>query len=114
MYTYTAPDPPTDLDVTQASATSVTVSWTPPTDTTGVTGYRIYYTENGGSEQSRNVSGTRTNKDTISGLITGSTYSMKIVATSKGISSAVAGPKEIALGKRCHFKTYVFGYLCVK
>ena len=100
MYTYTAFDPPTDLEVTQASATSVTVSWTPPTDTTGVTGYRIYYTESSGSEQSRNVSGARTNKDTIGGLTTGSTYSMKIVATSNRLISAAVGPKEITLGMR--------------
>ena len=100
MYTYTAPDPPTDLKVIQASATSVTVSWTLPTDTTGVTGYCIYYTENGGNEQSRNVSGTRKNKDTIGGLTTGSTYSMEIVATSKSLSSVLVGPKKITLGMR--------------
>ena len=99
----TAPDPPTNFKITQASATSVTVSWTPPTNTTGVTGYHIYYTENGGNEQSRNVRDARTNKDTIRGLTTGSTYSVKIVAISKCLPSAAVVPKEITLGMRCHF-----------
>ena len=78
------------------------MSWTPPTDTSGVTGYCIYYTENGGNEQSRNVSGARSEMEMISGLTTGSTYSVKIVATSNGIASTVAGPKEITLGMRLH------------
>ena len=88
-----------DLMVAQTSATSVTVSWTPPTDGTGVTGYRIFYTEDGGSKQSRGVSGASTSMDTISSLRTGSTYSITIVATSGGLPSEVVGPETIELGK---------------
>ena len=94
----TAPNPPTDLMVVQASATSVTVSWTPPTDSTGVTGYQIFYNENGGSEQSKDVSGASTNMDTITGLTTGSTYSITILATSDDLPSELVGPEIIELG----------------
>ena len=94
---YTVPSAPTNLKVTQASATSVAVSWTPPTDTTGVTGYQISYTDNRGNEQSKDMSDTSA-KDTIPNLKTGSTYSITIVAISAGLSSEVVGPKRITLG----------------
>ena len=94
----TVPSQPTNLKVTRASATSVTVSWTPPSDTTGVTGYRICYTENGGREHSRDVSGANT-KDTIPNLKIGSQYSITIVAISDGVKSEVVGPKTFELGK---------------
>ena len=91
--------------VTQASATSATVSWTPPTDITGVTGYQIFYTENSENEQSRNVSGASTDMASISDLITGSTYSITIVATSDGLPSEVVGPVTVELGMRYAFIT---------
>ena len=84
--------------VTQMTETSILVSWTQPTDTTNVIGYRIFYTENGGSEQFKDVSGASTNMDTISGLTTGSTYSITIVATSDGLPSEVVGPEMVELG----------------
>ena len=83
--------------VTQDSATSVMVSWTPPTDTTGVTGYRIFY-DDGAGEQSMNVTGSGTSTATISGLTTGSTYSITIVATSADVLSVVVGPVVVELG----------------
>ena len=78
------------------------MSWTPPTDTSGVTGYRIYYIENGESVQSRNMSGAGTKMDMIRDLTTGSAYFIKLEATSNGIPSAMVGPKEITLGMRIH------------
>ena len=95
----TAPSPPTNLKVTQSSTTSVAVSWTPPTDTTGVTGYQITYTDKGGSEESRDVSNAST-KDTIPNLTTGSTYSITIVAICDGLPSEVVGPVMVELGMR--------------
>ena len=107
----TAPNPPTGLMVTQVTDTSVIVSWTPPTDTTGVTGYRIFYTEDGGSEQSRDVSGGTTNMDMIPDLITGKTYTITVVATSDGLPSEVVGPVMVELiGMRCAFITGNFCY----
>ena len=84
--------------VMQITETSVMVSWIQPTDSSGVTGYRIYYTENGGSMQFKDVSGASTNMDTISSLTTGSTYSITIVATSDGLPSEVVGPEMVELG----------------
>ena len=63
-----------------------------------MTGYRIYYTENGGNLQFKDVSGASTNMDTISGLTTSSTYSITIVATSDGLPSEVVGPEMVELG----------------
>ena len=93
--------------VTQINQTSILVFWTPPTDTTGVTGYRIFYSENGGSEQFKDVSGASTNMDTISGLTTGSTYSITIVATSDGLPSEVVGPQLVELGMNVYSIWYL-------
>ena len=101
-YIPAAPNPPTGLTVAQVSASSVMVSWTPPTDTTGVTGYQIYYTEKGGRKESNVMSGANTTMDTISDLTIGSTYSITIVSTSHGRPSDEIGPKEITLGMSCN------------
>ena len=78
--------------------TSAIVSWTPPTDTTGVTGYRISYTENEGIQQSREVSGAITKQHKIEDLKTGKAYSITIVATSDGLSSEEVGPERVEFG----------------
>ena len=99
----TAPNPPTDLTVIQVTETSVLVSWTPPTNATGVTGYQIFYTGSGESEQSREVIGANIDMETLPGLTTGNTYSITIVATSDGLPSEVVGPVVFELGMRCTF-----------
>ena len=86
--------------VTQASATSVMVLWTVPTDLTGVTGYRIFYTENGGNEQSRSVNDASRDMDIIFGLTTGSTYFITIVTISDGLLSERVEAKTIKLGMK--------------
>ena len=93
----TAPNPPTDLMVTQTSATSVTVSWTPPADTTGVTGYRISY-DDGTGEQFMDITGSEMTTATIPNLTTGSRYNITIVATSDGPPSEEVGPEMVELG----------------
>ena len=85
--------------IAQVSATSVIVSWTPPTDTTGVTGYQIFY-DDGTGEQFEDVTGSGMTTAKISGLTTGSTYYITIVATSNGLPSKVVGPE---MGMRCAF-----------
>ena len=89
----------------QASATSITVSWTPPPDATGVTGYRISYARRGGNKQFKDVSDASTNNDTIPNLTTGSTYSISIAATSDGLLSEVVGPIAVELGMTCAYIT---------
>ena len=101
-----APNPPTGLMVEQVTDTGVIVSWTPPADTTNVTGYRIFYGD-GTEEGSMDVTGSNMTTATISGLTTGSTYSITIVATSDGIPSEVVGPEIIELGIR-----FITGNVC--
>ena len=90
--------------VTQVTDTSVMVSWTPPTDTTDVTGYRIFY-DDGKMEEFKDITGSGMTTATILGLATGSTYSITIVATSDGLPSDVVGPVIFELGMRCAFIT---------
>ena len=80
------PPPPTDVTAVQDGPTSITVTWTPPSPLGGTTGYRISYT--GGSSGSETVSGGGINSYTLTGLTNGETYTISIVATSSGLSSA--------------------------
>ena len=101
----TAPNPPTNLVVVQVTDTSVIVSWTPPTDTTDVSGYRIFY-DDGTREEFVDVFGSEASTVTINGLTTGSTYSITIVSTSEGLPSEVVGPVVIELlGMKYSFST---------
>ena len=94
--------------VAQVTEGSVMVSWTPgpPTNTTGVTGYQIFY-DDGTLEQSMVVTGSGMTTATIFGLTTGSTYSITVVAISDGLPSEVVGPVTVELGMRYghHFTT---------
>ena len=90
--------------VTQTSATSVLVSWTPPTDTTGVTGYKIFY-DDGTGEEFMDVTGSVMTTATIPNLTTGSRYNITIVATSDGPPSEEVGPVMVDLGMKYSFNT---------
>ena len=81
------PQPPTDVTAVQDGPTSITVAWTPPDPLDGITGYWISYT-GGGSSGGETVSGGDTNSYTLTGLTNGETYTISIVATSSGLSSA--------------------------
>ena len=97
----TAPDPPTDLKVTQASASSIAVSWTPPPNPTGVTGYSICYTKNGGKTRLKEVKSASTDTYKIGDLTPGSIYTIRIRAISDAsLPSGEVGPEEITLGMR--------------
>ena len=75
---------PTDVTAVQDGPTSITVTWTPPDPLDGITGYRISFT--GGSDV--DIDGGSTNSYTLTGLTNGQTYTISIVATSSGLSSA--------------------------
>ena len=84
----------------QDSPTSIRVTWTPPDPLDGVTGYRIYYTNGGGSSGNQTVSGGNTMTHTLTGLTNGETYTISIVATSNTFpSSAVMANMAVGLGK---------------
>ena len=75
------------MTAVQDGPTSITVTWTPPSPLDGITGYTISYT-GGSSSGSETVSGGDTNSYTLTGLTNGQTYTISIVATSSGLSSA--------------------------
>ena len=84
MHFNSGPPPPTGVTAVQDGPTSITVTWTPPDPLDGTTGYTISYTGSG----SEAVSGGSTNSYTLIGLTNGQTYTISIVATSSGLSSA--------------------------
>ena len=81
------------MTTVQDGATSITVTWTPPSPLGDTTGYRISFT--GDSSGSETVSGADTNNYTLTGLTNGETYTVSIVATSSGLSSA---PVQVTVG----------------
>ena len=87
--------PPSDVAVSQNGAGSVEVSWTPPSGEPNVTGYIIYY--QGGHAGSKMAGATATTT-TITGLITGATYSIAMVATSSTLPSTVTAAENITIG----------------
>ena len=82
------------MTAVQDGPTSITVIWTPPDPLDGITGYTISYT-GGGSSGSETVSGGNTMSHILTGLTNGQTYTISIVATSSGLSSA---PEQATVG----------------
>ena len=92
-----AADPPTGLMAVEDSPTSILVSWTAPASGSAiVTGYRIFYQTGGDSEESANASVDATSH-TLTGLQSGATYSISIVALSSTLPSTVVGPETVTL-----------------
>ena len=92
-----APDPPSSLTASQNGLDSALVSWTAPSGGAAVTGYTIYYQQEGGERSLVSAMASDTSS-TISGLIEGATYSIAIVATSNTLPSTVTGPQTITIG----------------
>ena len=92
-----APDPPSGLTASQNGLDSALVSWTAPSGGAAVTGYTIYYQQEGGERSSASAGASATSA-TISGLIEGATHSITIVATSNTLPSTVTGPQTITIG----------------
>ena len=92
-----APDSPSGLTISQNGLDSVLVSWAASSGGAIVTGYAIYYQQEGEERSSVSVGASATSA-TISGLIEGATYSITIVATSNTLPSTVTGPQTITIG----------------
>ena len=73
--------PPSGAMAVQDGATSIRVTWTPPSPLGDTTGYRISYTGGGGSSDSVDVDGGNTNSHTLMGLTNGDTYTISIMGT---------------------------------
>ena len=100
----TAPSPPSAVRVSQNGLDSVLVSWTPPSGGPAMTGYIIYYQQQDGGHTGSEIAGATATTASISGLITGATYSITIVVTSTTLSSSEAAPVIITIGKCVDFK----------
>ena len=91
---YAVPPPPTNVKYVQINATTLNVSWSPPTQLEDVTGYMIYYSGSDGKNGTASVSNGWTNSYLLTGLQTGVNYSVSIVALSQHLPSEVISATE--------------------
>ena len=68
-----------------------------------MTGYIIYYQQQAGGHNGSEIAGATATTATISGLITGATYSITIVVTSTTLPSSETAPVIITIGKCVDF-----------
>ena len=90
---------PSDVTAVQDSPTSIRVSWTPPSQPVGITGYRISYTRG----NSVNITGE--DSYTLTQLTNGETYTITIKATSMLLSESVHRA-DVPLGKYNFYGLY--------
>ena len=100
LYFSSAPSPPSGVNVSRNGLGSVLVSWTPPSGEPAVTGYIIYYQEDGGQRLSQSVKYTATTA-TITGLIQGTNYSFTMVTTSSILHSVETLQHTYFIGIKC-------------
>ena len=93
-----APSLPSGVTVSQNGVDSVQVSWTPPSGEPAVTGYIIYSQQQDGGHNGSEVAEATATTATITGLMTGATYSITMVATSSTLPSTVAAAVIITIG----------------
>ena len=91
-----APTPPSDVSESQNGLGSVLVSWTPPSGEPAVTGYIIYYQQDGGQRLSQSIEANNT-VAVITGLMAG-TYSLTMVATSSTLPSTESAAVTVTIG----------------
>ena len=106
-----APSPPSGVTVSQNGVGSVQVSWTPPLGGPTVTGYIIYYQQQDGGHTGSEMAGATATTATITGLMTGATYSITMVATSSTLPSTVTAAETITIGMiytslLCHYTVF--------
>ena len=86
------------MTVSQNGVESVQISWTPPSGEPAVTGYIIYYQQQVGGHNDSVMAGATATTVTITGLMTGATYSITMVATSSRLPSTVTTAVTITIG----------------
>ena len=92
-----APSPPSGVTLSRNGVGSVQVSWTPPSGEPTVTGYIIYYQQQVGGHNGSEMTGATAITTTITGLMTGATYSITMVAISSTLPSAVTAAETITI-----------------
>ena len=96
-----APYSPSGVTVSQNGVDSVQVSWTPPSGEPTVIGYIIYYQQQDVGHNGLVIPGATTTTATITGLMTGATYSITMVATSSTLPSNETAAVNITIGTMC-------------
>ena len=87
----------------QDGLSSIRVTWTPPSPLGDTTGYRIHYTNGGGSSGSQTVSGGSTNTNLLTDLLRQATYTLSITAISEHLPSTTVNVGDpIKLGEFMH------------
>ena len=99
------------MTVSQNGVDSVQVSWTPPSEEPTVTGYIIYYQQQDGGHTTSKMAGATATTATITGLMTGATYSITMVATSSTLPSNMTAAETITIGMiytslLCHYTVF--------
>ena len=94
---------PTNLMAVQEGATSIRVSWIPPTPLGYTTGYRIYYRSDGfdvsGGSTDIDVSDGSTDNYLLTGLQNGNTYTIYTLATSEHFFNNFLQAVTVGLGR---------------
>ena len=94
------PSPPTDVAGVQDGPTSIRVTWTPPSPLGDTTGYRIHYTNGGGSSGNMSVDEGSTDNYTLTSLTNGETYTISVTAISNTLpSDTVTANMAVGLSK---------------
>ena len=96
LLSLTGPSPPSGVSVSQNGLGSLLVSWTP--GETSVTGYIIYYQQQDGGQRLSQTAGATDTSITITGLITGATYSISIAAISNALFSTEIAAPHVTIG----------------
>ena len=100
FYFSTGALPPRRVTAVQTGPTSIRVTWTPPSPLGDTTGYRVSITGGGGTCDTVDVDGGRTNSHTLMGLTNGETYTISIVGTaSPGLPSTPVEAGTVDLSK---------------
>ena len=84
---HTAASPPTNLNGTRENATSARLSWIPPSPLGDTIGYTVIFSASGGSNGSENVPGGYNDSLLLTGLESGETYNISLVARCQHIPS---------------------------
>jgi hypothetical protein len=86
------------IGTTSSSVGSATLTWNAPSDTTGITGYKVYWSQTrGGTDYSASVSGASTLTYTASSLTTGTWYFTLRTVSSNGEGADVyLGQKSVS------------------
>ena len=88
------------MSAVQEGVAAMNVSWTPPSPLGDTTGYRIHYTNGGGSSGSQTVSGGSTNTYLLTDLLRQATYTLSITAISEHLPSTTVNVGDpIKLGE---------------